>query len=248
VTIWTRLSPGFVVAIFSVVLGGSTGCGTAPGSTLPDTTLLDSDGDGFPDEVEANGAPGTDPFDPTDNPNNVRDTDGDGCSDYDELHFDGFCDNDPETTPQDTLTLSGVYGQSVLELSDGAVRTVSLPCPAAGWNIGDAVAIDDTGLITNLDSGEITGSAYLGSAVAHTFVQEVYAAGQFVELSNPTWTAWEIGNATYQGWVSTWPIGQPIVIVVGPFSFPDSEQPFYLVRQESTCPITGHYVKATPLQ
>ncbi|UCC32371.1 MAG: hypothetical protein JSU86_08830 [Phycisphaerales bacterium] len=43
------------------------------------------------------GTPGTDPFYPTDNPANVRDTDGDGCSDFDELNFDGFCDNDPNT-------------------------------------------------------------------------------------------------------------------------------------------------------
>lgn len=72
------------------------GCGAAPGSTLG-SGLVDSDGDGFSDDVEINGVPGTDPFDATDNPNNVRDTDGDGCSDYDELNFTGFCDNDPNT-------------------------------------------------------------------------------------------------------------------------------------------------------
>lgn len=58
---------------------------------------LDSDGDGFSDDVEINSTPGTDPLDATDNPMNVRDTDGDGCSDYDELNFVGFCDNNPST-------------------------------------------------------------------------------------------------------------------------------------------------------
>lgn len=67
----------------------------------PDGRVLDSDGDGFSDDDEINFTPGTDPFDATDNPNNVRDTDGDGCSDYDELTFDGFCDNDPNTPPPD---------------------------------------------------------------------------------------------------------------------------------------------------
>lgn len=63
----------------------------------PATGGLDSDGDGFPDEVEINGVPGTDPNNANDNPNNVIDTDGDGCSDFDESNFEGFCDNDPNT-------------------------------------------------------------------------------------------------------------------------------------------------------
>jgi hypothetical protein len=85
------------------------GCGatvTAPnpdansdpnGNGTLDETIVDSDGDGFSDDVEINSTPGTDPQDPTDNPNNVRDSDGDGCSDYDELHFANSCDNDPNT-------------------------------------------------------------------------------------------------------------------------------------------------------
>ncbi len=77
------------------------GCGntpadlTGPGGGTLGATVLDSDGDGFSDDVEINSIPGTDPFDPTDNPNNVRDTDGDGCSDYEELTLVGFCNNDP---------------------------------------------------------------------------------------------------------------------------------------------------------
>lgn len=67
---------------------------------------LDSDSDGFSDADEILFTPGTDPFDPTDNPNNVRDTDGDGCSDFDELNFDGFCDNNPNSPPD--LDVDGV--------------------------------------------------------------------------------------------------------------------------------------------
>lgn len=79
------------------------GCGntptdlTGPGDGTLGSTVVDSDGDGFSDDVENNSNPGTDPFDATDNPNNVRDSDGDGCSDYDELNSDGFCDNDPNS-------------------------------------------------------------------------------------------------------------------------------------------------------
>ena len=80
---------------------------------LPVSDDLDSDGDGFSDSEETNGTPGTDPFDPTDNPDNVRDSDGDGCSDFDEL-TSGLCDGDPNTSPpgpdippDDTVTISG---------------------------------------------------------------------------------------------------------------------------------------------
>ena len=58
---------------------------------------IDSDGDGFSDEDETSFVPRTNPFDPSDNPNNIRDADGDSCSDYDESNFAGFCDNDPNT-------------------------------------------------------------------------------------------------------------------------------------------------------
>jgi len=66
-------------------------------STVTDS-FVDSDGDGFSDETEINGTPGTDPIDSTDNPASVRDSDGDGCSDYDEINFPNFCDNDPNTS------------------------------------------------------------------------------------------------------------------------------------------------------
>ncbi len=47
---------------------------------------LDSDGDGYSDSEEIDSAPGTDPWDPSDNPANVRDSDGDGCSNVSAHH------------------------------------------------------------------------------------------------------------------------------------------------------------------
>jgi len=88
--------------------------------------IVDSDGDGFSDDTEINGVPGTDPFDATDNPNNVRNTDGDSCSDYDELNFEGFCNNDPNVsdgsggpTTGDTVTVSGQVTVSASAVVDG---------------------------------------------------------------------------------------------------------------------------------
>ena len=93
--------------LLPLLLGQSSpgGCGATvtvpdnqdegPDETLDpaiDDTELDSDGDGFPDEVELHGEQATDPNDPTDNPDNVRDTDGDGCSDFDEFYFPDYCD------------------------------------------------------------------------------------------------------------------------------------------------------------
>ena len=96
------------------LLGQSSvgGCGGAvtvpddqdsgPDETLDpasDETVVDTDGDGFPDEVELHGEQATDPNDPTDNPDNVRDTDGDGCSDFDELYFPAYCDPEDINNP-----------------------------------------------------------------------------------------------------------------------------------------------------
>ncbi len=61
------------------------------------STALDSDGDGFSDEQEQTGIPGSDPLNPNDTPENPIDSDGDGCSDFDETHFVGFCDANPNT-------------------------------------------------------------------------------------------------------------------------------------------------------
>lgn len=92
-----------------------------PGSDGP----LDSDGDGFSDDDEIISVPGTDPFDPTDNPDNIRDTDGDGCSDFDELNFAGFCNNDPDVpssdggTPGGSVSISGALRISPSSVIDG---------------------------------------------------------------------------------------------------------------------------------
>jgi hypothetical protein len=115
----------------------------------PGVTANDLDGDGIADDQ--------DNCTQVNNPTQ-HDSDGDGVGDP--------CELEP---PPGTLRVTGIYGQSVMELSDGAVRTVGFTCPVAGWYIGHTVTIDDTGLIINLDSGELAGSSYLGSAVAHTF-------------------------------------------------------------------------------
>lgn len=98
-----------VVIVVPLILGQSPagGCGarvpvpsdtdTGPDGTLNET-IVDSDGDGFTNEDEIANTPGTDPNDPTDNPDSVHDADADGCSDYDELHYENFCDNNPNTT------------------------------------------------------------------------------------------------------------------------------------------------------
>ena len=90
-------SCSFIVLLLPLTLGQSSAGGCGATVTVPDHDPMDSDGDGFSDDVEINSTPGTDPNDPTDNPSNVRDTDADGCSDYDERNFEGFCDNDPNT-------------------------------------------------------------------------------------------------------------------------------------------------------
>jgi hypothetical protein len=118
--LWAFLS---VVVLLPLMLGQSSAGGCGAAVTVPNSnsnagpngnlneTLVDSDGDGFSDDVEINGTPGTDPNDPTDNPNNVRDSDGDGCSDYDELTRPNSCDNDPNTplTVCDTTYYNAEY-------------------------------------------------------------------------------------------------------------------------------------------
>lgn len=68
-------------------------CNGDPNSSVG---VLDSDGDGVADDVEVFSTPGSDPNDPTDTQPNPRDSDGDGCSDFDEVEF-GFCDGNPNT-------------------------------------------------------------------------------------------------------------------------------------------------------
>ncbi len=132
--------------------------GCAPGQ-------LDSDGDGFSDDEEINGIPGTDPFDPTDNPNNVRDTDGDGCSDFDELNFKGSCDNDPNT-PDGT----GGFDISEVLAATWQVLAASPLDPSAGM-IATAFAIDENRLATNAHvvygTANVLRAGGLGAVVQH---------------------------------------------------------------------------------
>lgn len=123
-----------------------SGCGnkptdlTGPGDGTLDSTVLDSDGDGFSDDAEVSGVPGTDPFDATDNPNNVRDTDGDGCSDYDELTLDGSCDNDPNTPVSGTCDVAYYnsefsYGFDLPLGADLNITDIPNTLFAAGWTV-----------------------------------------------------------------------------------------------------------------
>ncbi len=79
---WAR--PAMMLACFSM----AAGCGTNPDGTQ------DSDGDGYTDDTEIYEFPGTDPHDATDTPAAPRDSDGDGCSNYDETEWD-FCNGNP---------------------------------------------------------------------------------------------------------------------------------------------------------
>ena len=118
-------------ALMTVALIVCSGQSCAPMPMPTDVVLgtlafVDSDGDGFSDEDEIGFVPGTDPFDPTDNPNNVRDTDGDGCSDYDKTHFTYFCDGNPFTPPVDPLAVTDDLriACSPLGLTDIEIRTL----------------------------------------------------------------------------------------------------------------------------
>ena len=145
----------------------------------------------------------------------------------------------------DSLTIVGIYGAGVVELSNGALREVVLSCPFVDWSVGDSVALDSTGLITNLDTGTTTLGSYLGDAVAHTTVVQVYDAGRFIDLANAAWASWEIANPTYQAWARAWSPGQRVVVVLGPFSF-ETGQTFLLVREQTECTATK-FVVAFPM-
>lgn len=131
----------------------------------PMATPGDSDGDGFSDELEINGIPGSDPFDPNDTPDNPIDTDGDGCSDFDELNFINFCDNDPNTQavdPDATFIFSLTIGRhvdqpftdaqldSVFGSASSLLQTVQTDCP----DVATQVVFERDGSIVPFDVGE----------------------------------------------------------------------------------------------
>lgn len=83
---FSRLAAALACLMLAVV---AAGCG----ATDPSGNM-DSDGDGYSDDTEHYEYPGSDPFDATDTPANARDTDGDGCSNYDETQW-GLCNGNP---------------------------------------------------------------------------------------------------------------------------------------------------------
>lgn len=153
----------------------ASGCGGGPGD---DTVRFDSDGDGFSDQQEVNGTPGTDPQDPTDRPDRPRDSDADGCSDFDELNFGGFCDNDPNSPGAGGL--ARVSGR----LRVGATAAVDGDTLAAGGPDVDNDLTDPSAAqaLTN----PCTLSGYLGERPAGTDISDFYrvnlAPGQAVTL------------------------------------------------------------------
>lgn len=139
----------------------ASGCGGGPGD---DTVRFDSDGDGFSDQQEVNGTPGTDPQDPTDRPDRPRDSDADGCSDFDELNFGGFCDNDPNSPGAGGL--ARVSGR----LRVGATAAVDGDTLAAGGPDVDNDLTDPSAAqaLTN----PCTLSGYLGERPAGTDISD----------------------------------------------------------------------------
>ncbi len=146
-----------------VVTGFCTGCVGGGGTG----TLIDSDGDGFSDVVERNGIPGSDPTDPQDTPVNPIDTDGDGCSNFDELNFINFCDNNPSSpgsTPADpntenefNLTVARHIEQeftdtqvdSFLASATTLLNQDNTDCP----DVPTAVSFQRDGILTTFDIG-----------------------------------------------------------------------------------------------
>jgi len=149
------------VSLFVFAFMTGVGCTPLP----PSAEDLDSDGDGFSDLEETNGSPGTDPFDPTDNPDNVRDSDGDGCSDHDELTL-GLCDGDPHTKPPDKpVTISGNITIGATLVVDGDTKDPNNPIVENdGADLGQAQPVPNP----------CTVGGFLGTISQRSDVSDVY--------------------------------------------------------------------------
>ena len=122
---------GALLTVVAPLMVGQ-GCDPVPIPTAPDPVADDTDGDGFSNDAETNGNPPTDPFDPADNPDNVQDSDGDGCSDYEESTL-GRCDGDPNTGSGgsgQTVTIGGMLAVGENLVIDGDTKDPTNPASA----------------------------------------------------------------------------------------------------------------------
>jgi serine protease len=150
-------------------------CTNGPGPTEPATVIDDSDGDGFADVDEVGGSPATDPNDADDHPGNVKNADGDGCSDYEETTIEGACNNDP-LVPE-TVSIAGSLRIGASSVIDGDTND---PTNAVVPNNAESAA--NTQPVPNPS----TIGGYVGTIGGGIDVHDVYrvqlAAGQAATL------------------------------------------------------------------
>ncbi|NOT02194.1 MAG: S8 family serine peptidase [Phycisphaerales bacterium] len=194
---------------------------------IGDPGCSDRDDDGFCDDLEINSTPGTDPLDPEDNPDNVKDADADGCSDFDETNFPGFCDNNPNTppgtetppitTPGGNVTVSGTILVGASSLVDGDTNDPtaavvdndgvgtgqSLPNPAVvGGFLGTTFEKVDSSDVYRVQMADgQTATLFLADPIANDFDLFLYDAdGEPLDSSEGTGKAEVVmspSNGTY---------------------------------------------------
>ena len=189
----------------------------------------DSDGDGIGDACELSfdfDGDGVD--DSVDNcilfPNpDQADSNGDGIG-------DGCAIDVPPPPSGATATIAAIYGNDVIELSDGSVWEVTFGF-TLGWFRGDRVLIEGNRMI-NLDEVEEVSVSRLGTAILHDRIDSVSSSGEFLLLGGRT--LWHIDTLD-RFRVAIWlPIQRVVVAQASAFS--------YRIVRESN----GQIVRATP--
>ncbi len=196
---------------------------------FPNPDQADSDGDGIADACELSfdfDGDGVD--DSVDNcilfPNpDQADSNGDGIG-------DGCAIDVPPPPSGATATIAAIYGNDVIELSDGSVWEVTFGF-TLGWFRGDRVLIEGNRMI-NLDEVEEVSVSRLGTAILHDRIDSVSSSGEFLLLGGRT--LWHIDTLD-RFRVAIWlPIQRVVVAQASAFS--------YRIVRESN----GQIVRATP--